>query len=294
MTISINFSNQVRDWIAGNLERGVSAYDVASELVAGKVDPQLAVAMTTAVHRALTVGAPMPDGSLTIDPSALEYLPMRSAVPDESRIELDGRTVFVAMRCTLPRIVVFSNFLSDDECTGVIAQAAPRLKPSLVVDPVTGKDVVAEHRSSDGMFFLAQETALMARIEKRIASLTGHPLECGEGMQVLHYTTGAESTPHFDFLMPSNQSNVDSLARSGQRVATFICYLNDVEQGGATRFPTIGLSVTPRRGDAIYFEYSNGIGQCDPASLHAGAPVIAGEKWVATKWIRERKFVSRS
>jgi prolyl 4-hydroxylase len=150
--------------------------------------------------------------------------------------------------------------LSGDECTGLITAAKPRLKPSLVVDPVTGNDIVAGDRSSDGMFFRPQEIRLLARIETRIASLTGHSLECGGGMQILTYAAGAESTPHFDFLLPSNQSNIDYLARSGQRVATFVCYLNDVEKGGQTTFPEIGLSVTPRRGDATYFENANGLG----------------------------------
>jgi len=234
MTITINFSVEVRDWIAHNLSRGLPAYSVASELAANKVDPDLAVAMTAAVRRALVSGTPLPNDSLTVDPSGLEYLPMPSAVPDQSRLTLDDRTVLITMRLTRPTVFLFSNFLSGDECTGLIAAAKPRLKPSLVVDPVTGNDIVASHRSGDGMFFRPQETELLARIETRIARLTGHGIECGEGMQILNYAAGAESTPHFDFLLPSNQSNIDSLARSGQRVATFICYLNDVEKGGAT------------------------------------------------------------
>src|ERR1700675_1235060 len=80
MTITINFSIQVRDWIAHNLNRGLPAYSVASELAANKVDPELAVAMTAAVRRALVSGTPLPNESLTVDPSELEYLPMPSAV----------------------------------------------------------------------------------------------------------------------------------------------------------------------------------------------------------------------
>jgi prolyl 4-hydroxylase len=294
MTITINLAAEVRDWIAHNLKRGLSAHHVASELAANKVDPELAVAMTSAVQRALASGAVLPVGPLTVDTSQLEYLPMPNAVPDRSSVQLGARSIGITMRLARPRVVLFSNVLDHDECTALIAAARPRMKPSLVVDPITGDDIVAGHRSSDGMFFRPQETALLERIEQRIAALTGHRLECGEGMQVLNYANGAQSTPHFDFLLPSNQSNIDSLARSGQRVATFICYLNDVQRGGETTFPRAGLSVTPRRGDAIYFDYANGLGQCDAASLHAGAPVLEGEKWIATKWLRERSFVSRS
>ncbi|MEA3091964.1 MAG: prolyl 4-hydroxylase [Caballeronia sp.] len=107
MTITINFSVEARDWIAHNLSRGLPAYSVARELAANKVDPDLAVAMTAAVHRALVSGAPLPNDSLTVDPSGLEYLPMPSAVPDQSRLTLDDRTVFVAMRLTRPTVFYF-------------------------------------------------------------------------------------------------------------------------------------------------------------------------------------------
>jgi prolyl 4-hydroxylase len=74
-------------------------------------------------------------------------------------------------------------------------------------------------------------------------------------------------------------------------MSTLIVYLNDVVEGGATAFPEIGLSVTPRRGHAVYFEYANSRQQLDGKSLHAGAPVIRGEKWAMTKWMRTRRFV---
>jgi prolyl 4-hydroxylase len=70
-----------------------------------------------------------------------------------------------------------------------------------------------------------------------------------------------------------------------------IVYLNDVPNGGETVFPAIGLSVSPRRGNAVYFEYANSRQQLDGKSLHAGAPVIEGEKWALTKWMRTRRFV---
>jgi prolyl 4-hydroxylase len=192
-----------------------------------------------------------------------------------------------------PAAVLLDGFLTEEECAGLVALAQPRLTRSSVVDPVTGRDVVAGHRSSDGMFFRRGETALIERIESRIALLTGHPAEHGEGLQMLHYETGAESTPHYDYLMPGSDANRASVARSGQRVGTLLMYLNDVEAGGETVFPQCGWSVVPRRGQAFYFEYGNGRGQCDPLSLHASLPVRSGDKWVATKWIRTQRFVAR-
>ncbi len=145
-------------------------------------------------------------------------------------------------------------------------------------------------RSSAGMFFRPQENPLVRRIDLRIAALMGLPADHGEGLQVLHYTPGAQSVPHFDFLMPTNGANVASIERSGQRVSTLVMYLNDPDEGGETVFPEAGIAVMPRKGRALYFEYCNAEGQLDPLSLHAALPVLAGEKWVATRWMRQRAF----
>ena len=74
------------------------------------------------------------------------------------------------------------------------------------------------------------------------------------------------------------------------RVSTLVIYLNDVAEGGETVFPEAGIAVSPRKGSSVYFEYCNGAGQLPPLSLHAAAPVSVGEKWVATKWMRQRRF----
>ena len=131
----------------------------------------------------------------------------------------------------------------------------------------------------------------MSRIERRLAELMNRPLAHGEGLQLLHYRPGAGSAPHFDFLAPGNATNDASIARSGQRAASLVIYLNDVERGGETVFPEIGLAVTPRVGHAVHFEYLDRHGQVDLASVHAAAAVQAGEKWVLTKWVRDRPFV---
>jgi prolyl 4-hydroxylase len=142
------------------------------------------------------------------------------------------------------------------------------------------------------MFFLPGETPLIAALDARFSQLMSLSIDHGEGLQVLRYGPGTNSAPHFDFLVPRNEASEQSLRRSGQRVSSLVAYLNDVPGGGETTFPHAGLSVCPQRGNAVYFEYCNGRGQVDAASLHAGAPVTAGEKWAVTKWMRERPFVS--
>ena len=139
------------------------------------------------------------------------------------------------------------------------------------------------------MFFERGENAIVARLEQRIATLLHWPLEFGEGLQILRYAPGAQYRPHYDYFDPGEPGTPTILRRGGQRVATLVMYLQEPEQGGGTTFPDVGLEVAPKRGTGVFFSYD----RPDPATrtLHGGAPVLAGEKWVATKWLREREFI---
>ncbi|NIF53466.1 2OG-Fe(II) oxygenase [Burkholderia sp. Ax-1724] len=293
MSITVNFPAEVRDWIAANLTRGVAPQAIVNELVSRNNAAELAAAMVNAVSAAFLYGTPMPGDKLEVGAAPLSYEAEPLRVRDGAQLQLGERKVRVLSRLQRPAAVHLANFLSADECEQLIALARPRLDRSTVVDPVTGRNVVAGHRSSYGMFFRLAETPLIARLEARIAELTGLPAENGEGLQMLNYEEGAESTPHVDYLIAGNEANRESIARSGQRVGTLLMYLNDVEDGGETVFPQLGWSVTPQRGHALYFEYGNRFGLADPSSLHASTPLRSGEKWVATKWLRARRFVPR-
>jgi len=198
------------------------------------------------------------------------------------------RDVRVLLQMRLPRVVVFGGLLSDDECERLVAAARPRLARSETVQQATGGSQVHATRTSRGMFFLREEDELVARIERRIAALLRWPLARGEGLQVLHYAPGARYEPHHDYFDPAQPGTARIVERGGQRVATVVMYLNTPQRGGATTFPEVGLEVGAVRGNAVFFSYD----RPDPAtlSLHAGAPVLEGEKWVATKWLREHEF----
>jgi prolyl 4-hydroxylase len=113
-------------------------------------------------------------------------------------------------------------------------------------------------------------------------------VENGEGLQILHYRPGAEYKPHYDYFDPKEPGTPAILKRGGQRVGTVVVYLSEPAKGGGTTFPDVGLVVAPKRGNAVFFSYDSP----DPSSktLHGGAPVVAGDKWIATKWLREREF----
>lgn len=208
---------------------------------------------------------------------------VQADVPDDA-----ATTVRVLASLASPRIVVFGGLLSDAECDGLVALAEARLTRSETVDTRTGGSEVNDARTSEGMFFAREENPLCARIEQRIARLLAWPLEYGEGLQVLRYRTHAEYKPHYDYFDPLQLGTPAVLARGGQRVASLVMYLNTPPRGGATVFPDAHFNVAPIKGNAVFFSYDRP--HPITRTLHGGAPVLEGEKWVATKWLRERRF----
>jgi prolyl 4-hydroxylase len=205
-----------------------------------------------------------------------------------SAILVDGHQVNILMTMRNPRVVVFGNLLTHHECDELVALAKPRLGRSETVVTTTGSSEVNVARTSDGMFFNRGENSVCARFETRIAALLGWPIENGEGLQILHYRPGAEYKPHYDYFDPTQSGTPSILKRGGQRVGTLVTYLNTPERGGSTTFPDVNLEIAPVKGNAVFFSYD----RAHPATrtLHGGAPVLSGEKWVATKWLREGRF----
>ncbi len=189
----------------------------------------------------------------------------------------------------MPRIYLIKSFLSDKECEHIKRKAKPSLKRSKVVAH-DGSKVVSESRTSDGMWFPASpKDKLLRKIEKRIEELTEIPRENGEAFQVLRYQVGGEFKPHHDYFA-SNKAWDRQTGRGGQRIATLIIYLHDTPEGGATIFPRAEIEVQPIKGQALLFYDCLPNGVEDPLSFHGGAPVLAGEKWIMTKWLHERDF----
>jgi len=210
---------------------------------------------------------------------------LRTKHPQAPSQMVGDHPVRITVSTDAPVVRVLENLLTADECDDLIGEAKPRLARALTVD-VDGRHQVDERRTSQGMFFAIGETPLVQKIEQRIADLLAMPVSHGEGLQILHYQPGQEYEPHFDWFNPEQPGFSAVTARGGQRIASVVMYLNTPEEGGGTAFPRIGLTVTAMRGSAVYFAYDTG----DEASLHAGLPVIKGEKWIATKWLRERPY----
>ncbi|MES2273775.1 MAG: 2OG-Fe(II) oxygenase [Chlamydiota bacterium] len=191
-----------------------------------------------------------------------------------------------------PRIVVIHDFLSFQECDYLINLARPALQRSTVVNESSvGSGQVDPRRTSRGTFLTqVHRDQIVQSIEKRLSQLTNFPRENGESIQMLFYEKGAEYQPHYDFFNPATPGGALHLKRGGQRIATVIMYLNTPSEGGETIFPVAKISVVPKKGKALFFYNCTPSGETDPAALHGGAPVICGEKWIATKWFRMAKF----
>ena len=232
-------------------------------------------AATAALPPKMRVPEPLSsDGSLSIAPT-----------PDAAA---DLHQVRVLSSLMSPRVVVFGSLLSATECDALMVLAGARLARSETVESSTGGSEINEARTSEGMFFRREENPLCARIERRIARLLNWPLDHGEGLQVLRYRPGAEYKPHYDYFDLQQSGTPALLARGGQRVASLVMYLNTPARGGATVFPDVQFNVAPVQGNAVFFSYDRPHPMT--RSLHGGAPVLEGEKWVATKWLRERRF----
>lgn len=212
-----------------------------------------------------------------VDANAAHQLALLAAMPPPGSVAaLSAETL-----CRAPSIRLVRGLLSADECRYIITAAGPLLQPSFVVDPVSGRRIPHPVRTSYGMNFgPTQEDPVIHQLNRRIAAATGTEVSCGEPLHVLRYRGGQEYRPHFDALPGA----------ANQRSLTALIYLNEDYAGGETLFDRLELSVRGRMGDALVFDNIDAEGLGDERSRHAGLPVSGGEKWLATRWIRQRPY----
>ena len=197
----------------------------------------------------------------------------------QSMYSVDNYVITAEVLNEEPLIVKFHNVLSDEECQTLIECASSRLKRSKLANKE-----FSQIRTSSGMFFDENEDPVITTIEKRVSTLMNVPIKHAEGLQVLHYEPGQEFKAHFDYFSEHHPSSKNN------RISTLVMYLNEVEQGGETTFPNLGLTVMPTKGCAVYFEYFYNNERLNELTLHSSTPVIRGEKWVATQWMRKQRI----
>jgi prolyl 4-hydroxylase len=204
-----------------------------------------------------------------IEAMALDANGDPTAVPDGRRLSED------------PEVVHFSGLLTPDECRHLMQASGNAFEPSMVYDS-SRRLVRDEIRTSDGatIHWLIEDPAVVA-LNRRIAAISRSAYENGEALALLRYSPGQEYRPHFDFVGGT----------ANRRLLTALIYLNDGYEGGATRFVRTGLTVKGSTGDVVLFRNEGADGGPNPLSEHAGLPVTKGQKFLATRWIREARWI---
>ncbi|KAN0015315.1 hypothetical protein ACTFIV_002584 [Dictyostelium citrinum] len=181
-----------------------------------------------------------------------------------------------------PRIYRIPGFLSDEECEFLIDTSKNKLRPCNEISS-------GVHRSGWGLFMKEGEEdhQITKNIFNKMKSFVNISESC-EVMQVIRYNQGEETSSHFDYFNPLTTNGSMKIGLYGQRVCTILMYLCDVEEGGETTFPEVGVKVKPIKGDAVLFYNCKPNGEVDPLSLHQGDPVLKGTKWVAIKLINQK------
>jgi prolyl 4-hydroxylase len=180
-------------------------------------------------------------------------------------------------------LFIVKNFLDPAACATLIERIDAKRRPSEIADDIG----IANFRTSETCD-LDWRDPVVGEIDRRIAELLGLPLSSSEPLQGQRYAPGQEFKPHTDTFEPGGYDFYLHTAGSGQRTWTAMIYLNEPEDGGATRFKSIGKTVQPEAGKLLAWNNLLPDGRPNPATLHQGMKVRRGTKYVLTKWFRER------
>jgi prolyl 4-hydroxylase len=207
-----------------------------------------------------------------------------------NKVDVESQTVPIVCKKISAGIYYFRHFLSQEECSALIAAISDKMRPSTTINRLTGQHQLDPERKSQGAFFARGSLPLIQQIERRLSLLSGVPEDHGEDIQVVYYPVGGEYVPHFDSFDPELAGTARHLANGGQRFLTLILYLNTVTRGGGTVFPEHSLELIPEVGSLLMFPSVRPDGSIDRQSLHGGRPVLEGEKWILTKWFHLGRY----
>jgi len=280
-------------WIDGCLERavalgdGVAAHLLALRLAARGDAERARTIAATAVALGTGRAAPLASGT---DP---QPLPTPDAWPEDvlpAASLAAGPTPSCTRWSDRPLVETYDGVLSALECEFIVALGEPHLAPSGTIDEGDPTLKRSDYRTSMEMsFYTFQEDFTLRWLQWRMVDLVGAPLSHAEHTVLLRYLPGQQYRPHRDYLPPSAAGMGPGPNEPGQRVNTLFCFLSEVESGGETAFPLQHLKIDPRVGRMVFFRNVLENGQPDTLTLHAGLPVVRGEKWLATLWTRERR-----
>ena len=211
----------------------------------------------------------------------------KSSAEHREPLRVDGEKIIYSED---PLVYVIENFISEEECDHFVKQSRDKLERAKTIG---GKDgIYHEKRTGMNCWIPHAHSDVSKSIGDRIANLIGFPLRNAESYQVVYYTGGTEYNDHHDAFDNETEEGRKHLKRGGQRIYTALGYLNDVEEGGATEFRDLNISIPPKKGSLLVWKnILPGTTKVHPDSLHAGRPVTRGEKYAFNLRFRENKFV---
>ena len=180
-------------------------------------------------------------------------------------------------------LFIFRGFLNLVTCAALIERIDERRRPSEIADDVG----IANFRTSETCD-LDWRDPVVGEVDRKIAALLGLPLDASEPVQGQRYAPGQEFKAHTDTFEPGGYDFFVHTTETGQRTWTAMIYLNEPEEGGATRFKAIGKTIQPETGKLLAWNNLLPDGRPNPATLHQGMKVRRGTKYIITKWFRER------
>ncbi len=275
-------------WLRDAIADGANPDEMMEGLVMSGRPPDLAALTVALAARGLYIG-----GEKGIDHRATTRSRSGSpVVPHAIHHQIDTGDMLVRKILSIGHrgmvLEVYDNLITPAEMAHLKSEVANRLDRSYVVGRGFSNEV-SSVRTSRGAFINRDSHPLVRSIESRIAAITGIPASFGEALQVLHYAGAEEYQPHYDFFEPQDNAERANLEASGNRVGTMLMYMSDVAEGGSTYFPKLDIAIHPKVGQGVWFGYLDADGKLDYRSEHAGLPIITGEKWLATKWLRQRE-----
>lgn len=177
-----------------------------------------------------------------------------------------------------------NNILTKEECDELISLG----RDKMVIASTLGKQIDG-YRTADNTW-IYEKTLLTDKIKSIVSEYTNTPISHQESIHIVRYGKGGEYKTHHDFFHPNTDYYDNVMQNGGNRTHSVLFYLNDDFEGGETEFPKLNIKVTPELGKLLIWENMNSDGTLNYDSLHAGLPVIDGEKWILIIWIRENKF----
>ena len=211
---------------------------------------------------------------------------IRARVGHDVAARLDANPALQRAPVDPAQVYYYPDFLDAATCARLVAMIDARRRPSTLLSDREDQGF----RTSDSCD-MDRYSPDVRPIDEGLAALLGIDPAHGETMQGQRYAPGQQFRAHHDYFHDSESYWARMQQEGGQRTWTAMIYLNDVEEGGATWFPQAGIRVAPNRGLLLTWNNMKPDGSPNEATIHEGMPVVAGVKYIITKWFREDRWI---